>query len=114
EFQVVFAGVPFNLDLAKAIRVRSSSNRHQTEVDLVEELNRLLAFKDFNEFAETASYPGRNLGALANLYKPGMAGNMEVGIGNWFYPNGAARWSVFRGLVTSSQVAAMLAATGGT
>ena len=125
DFTISYAGIPFILDSGKLIRLQFQSkagespttqkvpDKHQSQPDLLVELNRLIPFKYLNEYTETPAYLGRNFGAIASQYKPEMAGNMAVGIGEWFYPSQATRWSVFRTLATSSQVAAILAATGG-
>ncbi len=58
--------------------------------------------------------PGRNLNALAYQDEIGPQPHPSVKPYSWFYPVGATRWGVFRGLATSSMVKAMLTATGGT
>ena len=61
------------------------------------------------DFGIPSSYPGRNLGAIAQesqIDRGPNAGGLHVG--EWYYPPGAGRWSVFRGLMTSSMVKAVL------
>lgn len=81
--------------------------------ELMDEVNRILSFQYLHDFTPPATYPGRKLGALAKQWQEICQPSPAVRVGDWFYPNGACRWSVFRGLATSSMVAAMLAATGG-
>lgn len=114
-YNLTFAGIPFCMDLAKAVRMPTNGisliRTHQGESDLLAEINRRLPYEYLQEFSPTSPYPGKNLGALANSWKTdSQPSSEEVIIGDWYYPYGASRWSVFRGLATSSQVKEMLAA----
>lgn len=124
SYEASFAGVPFLVDTAAVVRLPtqtpSSENlevlpprKQQPLADLVDELNRLISFKWLTDFGPSRP-PGRNLDALARELPTSPWPNSTVPIGNFFYPNAASRWSVYRGLVTSSMAKAMLAATGGT
>lgn len=124
SYDVTFAGVPFCLDVAKVIRMdlrhpkvedeeQLPPRKHQPLADLVEELDRLMPFLYLQDFSLPSSYPGRNLGAIAYRDPIGPNPSPQIKIGDFYYPPTACRWSVFRGLATSSQVKAMLAATNG-
>lgn len=125
SFNLTFAEIPFVSDVAKIIRQnplevprgqvdqQAPIRAQQEEVNLIDEVNRLIPFHDLNDFRLYTSYHGRNLGALATEQYAGQGRSNphDVKVGQWYYPVGATRWSVFRGLATSSQVKAMLAAT---
>jgi hypothetical protein len=81
--------------------------------DLYDELNRIIPFCYLNDFKSPSRYPGRNLGAIAFQDEIGPQPSSGIRIGEWYYPVGAARWSVFRGLATSTMAKQMLAATQG-
>lgn len=119
-FGLTYAGIPFALDTARVFRADVDGNegsndrvafeKTQPESDLLDEINRLLPSLYLNDFGPRPSFPGKNIYGLGyptqtNIPSP------EIRIGDWYYPPTASRWSVFRGLATSSQVRAMLAAT---
>lgn len=120
-FNLQFGGVPFVSDTATIIRQsppeippgqvdeQTPIRKQQPEVNLIDELNRLIPFHNLNDFRLPAGLD-KNLAALARR-SPTDPNPEGVRIGEWYYPVGASRWSVFRGLATSSQVRAMLAAT---
>lgn len=125
SYQLTYAGVPFCLDEARVIRMHQphgeqedSENlppkKHQPFTDLVDELNRLIPFEFSNHVSYLPFYPGRNLGAMARSSEDRSSPPPTINIGDYYYPNTASRFSIFRGLATSSMVKAMLAATGGT
>lgn len=125
-YTLEYAGIPFVLDVARVVRLHQQAaseqeapeqlppRKYQPEVDLLDELDRLLPSIYRQDFANAPVYPGRNVGALAReergINQP-LANNLRIG--DWYYPPTASRWSVFRGLATSSQVKSMLAVTGG-
>lgn len=125
QYSLTYAGVPFVSDTAKIIRKgplgippgqvdeQDPIRKQQPEVNLVDEINRIIPFHNLDDFRLPTPYAGRNLGAIAidSHAGQGRSTPYEVKIGEWYYPAGATRWSVFRGLATSSQVKAMLAAT---
>ena len=130
EYLLEFAGTPFLIDVAKVVRLpvhgqgetddapgtpkdQLPPRKHQPLADLVDEIDRILPFKYLNDFKGPNRNPGRNLGAIAYTDDQGPMPNPQVRIGDWFYPTGASRWSVFRGLATSAMVRAMLAVTQG-
>lgn len=124
-YNLQFAGVPFVSDEARVIRISMPGyvknqedelqihpRKHQPETRFIDEINRLISLGDLKDFAIPNVYP--NLGGLANPNPRSENPNPTIKIGQWYYPTQASRWSVFRGLATSSQAAAMLEATGGT
>lgn len=124
-YRLEFAGVPFLTDDSFAVRqpVPNSPGftpdntrwprKHQPLADLIDEINRLIPLRQMHDFRSQSPYPGRAQGALAMHDETGPQPSSEVQVGEWFYPNGACRWSVFRGLMTSTMVKDILAATGG-
>lgn len=122
-FELSFAGIPFCLDTAKIVRMDhkpggmvppeelEAPRKHQPMADLIDELNKLLPCKYLQDFQVPGDYPGRDLGALAYRSHIGPYPNPSISIGDWYYPTTASRWSVFRGLATSTAVAAMIEAT---
>jgi len=122
SFQLTFAGVPFVADQAKVVRLnlnlgQTSSDpdnlpprTQQPLVDLVDELNRLIPFRYLSDFNPPSIYPGKNLAGLGVVEHRNPNAN-DLRVGDYYYPFGATRWSVFRGLATSHMVKDMLAAT---
>lgn len=124
QFNLSYAGISFVEDTAKIVRlspakddgIKSESSpirQQQPLADLVDELNRLIPFKYLQDFGMTPTMPGRNLASIAYLTQLGPQPGPDVRIGDWYYPNTACRWGVFRGLATSSQMKAMLTQTNG-
>lgn len=129
QYELSFAGVPLLLDRSKIVRLTPETDpvagrvdprelpprKHQPESNLIEELDRKLPFHYFSEFAPPKLFLGRNLDAVAHSYEA-TCPNDRPRINEWWYPTGASRWSVFRGLATSSMVKEMvrIALTGGT
>lgn len=125
SYHLTFAGVPFLLDQAAVVRMHQPraendpqaeilpARKHQPLADLVDELNRLLPSLYLQDFSPPPS-PGRNLAAIAYRSQAGPWPNPQVRIGDWFYPTMASRWSIFRGLASSTMVKEMLRLTGGT
>jgi len=125
-YQLTYAGIPFVTDQARVIRMgfekehiggdeghQIAPKKYQPMADLIDELNRLIPFHYLQDFAIAPSYLGKNLGAIAVQGLIGPQPDPSVRINDWYYPVGASRWSVFRGLVTSSMAKAMVAAAGG-
>ncbi len=126
EYRISFADIPFVVDEAKIIRLpptkqaielvpedQEPPRKHQPMADLVDELNRMIPFQYLQDIGPVPNFLGRNLSATAYKRQTSPYPGPTVRIGDWYYPNGAARWSVFRGLATSSQVEAMIDATDG-
>ncbi len=121
-FQLSFAGIPLLLDQARVVRMNQPSpeqeapeqlppRKHQPMADLVDELNRMLPSCYLQDFQLPGDYPGRDLGAIAYRSHIGPQPNPQLRLNDWYYPPTCSRWSVFRGLATSTQVKAMLLAT---
>lgn len=117
QYNLTFAGVPFCLDNTEMFRhehteanksISSPLLKYQSETKIIEELDRLCPFMYGRDFNFPSSYPGRNLGLIAK--RQDAIKDMPVRIGEWYYPATANRWSVFRGLASSSQVQAMISA----
>lgn len=116
-----FAGVPFCLDEAFALRLKPppsefdpmpgrAEQKQQSPPHLMDLLDRLLP-----NYADRATISadgnlGRNAAALA---RPWPYAVMPPKVGEFFYPTGASRWGCFRGLATAEQVKAMYTATAG-
>lgn len=118
-----YGGVPFVSDRARAFPMRPLQDaeltndgirKQQPEIDLWDEINRLIPKKFLQDYVLPSNYPGRNLGAIARQWQIGPSPMpTEISVGEWFYPNGASRWGIFRGLATSKMVKAMLEVTNG-
>ncbi len=76
--------------------------KYQPCEDIVSTLNRIIPFHQLNDLSPATTYPGKNLGALA--WKDNFDCPAKTRIGEWYYPTGASRFSVFRGLATSTMV----------
>ena len=124
QYQLTFANIPFVADMARVIRLhhdtpeqeeakQRSPKRFQVEADLVDEIQKIIPLHYLQDFALPGEFPGRNLNALARQFQATTLPSPDVHLYDWYYPTGASRWSVFRGLATSSMAQAMLAATGG-
>lgn len=124
DYTVSYAGIPLLVDTAKVLRQspiialpgqiqkQDQIRKQQPEIDLIDELNRLISFNYLQDFYVPTYYHNRNLGAVARPSHFGPQPGPTVQIGDFYYPTGATRWSVYRGLATSSMVAALLKAVG--
>lgn len=122
--ELTFAGIPFVLNEARVVRAAGPKpheieaadqlppRKYQPLADLCEELDRLLPFKYLSDFSYPDAYSDHQ-DSLARRWRGAKWPNPSIRLGEWFYPSTASRWSVFRGLATSSQVKFMLKATGG-
>lgn len=125
DYELSFAGIGFCIDTAKVFRINMQRTedfqktnsllpvgKYQPEDMLVDELNRILPFDYMQDFSyDNVANPNINLVAQRRDFRK--FPNPDIKIGHWYYPVCASRWSVFRGLATSSQVKQMLAATRG-
>jgi hypothetical protein len=124
SFSLTYQGIPFVSDRATSFRMPfgqdggqpyqppgrlGAPEDQQAEPELIDELNRIIPELYLQDIAaeEPPKSPQDRLARRYPLYQP------RVRIGDWHYPVGASRWGVFRGLATSSQAKAMLAATLG-
>ena len=121
-YELSFAGVPFINDVGKVVRLTPKARedlaqqdqaprKYQPKDTLVEEINHLLPLDYLTDFVPPL-VPKRSLSTVARQPDDTLL-SPKIGIGEWFYPTGAARWSVFRGLATSSMVKEMLKQTAG-
>lgn len=120
-YNLTYAGVPFLVDEALVLRMPHAHSepappdellpprKHQPETFLTEELKRINDELFMLDMDYPTGDPGRNLDALAVQMRigPGLGGQDAFKYNTWFYPTGARRWSVFRGLATSTQMKAM-------
>ncbi len=125
SYELNYGYVPFILDTARVVRIKQEIApteddykntiplKHQPETDIIEEIDRLMAWQYLSDFSLPPTFPGRNLGAIANQNAPDPQPNPEIKLYDLYYPYDASRWSVFRGLATSSMTKAMLEATAG-
>jgi len=118
NYLLSYAGVPFVLDMASSVRMSQSPGygessdqlppkKYQNLPDLIEQLDQMIPFQYLQDFSLPPIYPGKNLGAAAFQIQLGPFPDRTIKIGDFYYPNNAMRWSVFRGLATTSQVTAM-------
>lgn len=118
NYLVSYAGVPLLTDQAKIVKLDFSKSeaqpssiiKNQPSVDLIEELNKLIANNKYlQDFALPTDYPGKTLGAIARPTPPETHPiSYNLKIGDFYYPATASRWSVYRGLASSSIVKAIL------
>lgn len=126
EYTLSYAGVPLLADTATSFRMAHGlpeqedkqdttlpPRKHQPDIDFLEEIDRLHPFRYHTEFSTTPAYFNRNLQSVARRPDNGSFDNPVIRINEWFYPNNASRWSVFRGLASSSQINSILRATNG-
>ncbi len=125
SFLLEYAGIPFVPDYARRVRTHQETPEHspasqlpaerfQPNPDLIEEIDRMMPMRYLQDFQEPGDdYPGRNLGAIALRSPSSNSPGTDLRIYDWYYPPTASRWSVFRGLMTSSMVKAVNGATRG-
>ncbi len=126
DFLLTYAGVPFVTDEGPVVRLAldwsdkpflsdnaKPPRKHQTDETLLEELLRVTNLHYLQDYA-LPGYPGRTTGGLAQQAQTGPHPSPdELHISDWYYPVGARRWSVFRGLATSKMVKEMVRQTNG-
>lgn len=129
EYQLSYAGIPFLEDQAKIVRLPTQKIgegedapgtpriqlpplKHQPHHDLLDELDRVLPWRYLREFAPPPM-PGRTQDRLARRGENTLPSPDDLRINDWYYPPTASRWSVFRGLMTSSMVKELLRLTSG-
>lgn len=123
NYLLTFADVPFVEDSGQRVAFIESPGqeepfplgpeRFSMAGGLYEELDKLLPFDQLKDYAPQEAFPGRSLSSIARALPSNNRPVPSLKIGQWYYPYGAGRWSVFRGLATSQQAKAMLAATQG-
>lgn len=119
-YELSFAGVPLLLDFARTVRMAHPHAEQESDTcnipprkyqpleEIISELDRLLPFEYLQDVDLPPHYQGRNLGAIARQTQIGPQPSSQLGINSWYYPSGATRWSMFRGLATSSAVKEIL------
>jgi len=120
EYRLEFGGIPFVSDVARVVRMPQQKPEQESDVDaqpprkyqpkedFLDEINRLIPMEYLQDFVPNPEFAGRNLSALSQPQKSSPFPEPSVRVGDWYYPSCASRWSVFRGLATSSQAKAML------
>lgn len=123
-FLLTYADVPFISDVARSFTMKqpvpeqedavtTPPKKHQSNADLIDEVNRLISLKILNDFDSSSDYLGRSVSAVAQLGNAQTWPNASIPVGTFYHPTNAKRFGVFRGLATSSMVKAMLAVTQG-
>ena len=125
EYQLTWGGIPFIQDTAQSFclptqtsqGVYSNPNFSPPEdqmslMDLQEELDRLQEFVWTNDFSPADDTQGRNLDDIASRSPSLPKSTPHFKLYDFWYPNTASRWSIFRGLVTSSMARQMVALVG--
>lgn len=122
DFTLSFGGVLFVSDTAKIFRlfdldkdmdeVLPMARKQQPLVDLIDEVNRMIPF----DYQQDFDYPDIVYSRTLNQLAQHITFTPPIKVGDWYYPNTARAWSVFRGLATSTQVKQMTnkSATGST
>ncbi len=123
EFELSLAGVPFLSVEGGAVRFpapgplqgkdKQPLSKLPAMPSVLEEVERLMPFRQMNEMVMPTGALGGELGPIGVKKSLGADDTSNIKIGEWFYPTTASRWSVFRGLMTSSMVKAVLSATSG-
>lgn len=118
SYECSFAGVPFLSDKGVSLppavaKHRKEGQEQHGQPGLMEEASRLMPFRQMNEMAMPTGALAGELGPISVKKSLGADDTQNVHVGEWFYPTTASRWSVFRGLMTSSMVKAILNATSG-
>lgn len=117
NYNLQYAGVPFLSDKAEEFLFEEDPELEKilahlrSNTGLYEEIDRLLPFEILNEFVPDG-VPEPNLRGLASYVPTAKDHNTEFRLGQWYYPYGASRWSVFRGLASSTMASQMLANAG--
>lgn len=123
-FELSYAGVGFSLDAATVVRADQTPRtkgtnsyavdggadvrNHQPIADFIDELDRIMPFRYIHDFDYPSPSPRIDSLALKDIDD---AQDVKARIGEFYYPSTAAKWSVFRGLATSTQLKRMMVAT---
>ena len=112
-FSLTIGGVPFAGDRAHVVNLNDVPehsillDKQLPEVDLYSEISRLIPLEWMRDYCPSPPDAYRLQGIARQQPCP----PPFVDIGRWYYPTGASRWSVFRGLMTSAMVVALRTAT---
>lgn len=116
DYELSFAGTPLLGDLSRVYRAKGyeEARKHEPLADLMDELERLIPSRYLQDLAPGAkpTYPSQPLALPDRPQQDARA--TQVKVGEWYYPTTAQRFSIFRGLATSSMAKSMLSTTGGT
>ena len=116
RYSLTFNGVPFVADEGIGFRPDYPSDqiwlnkparsleRQIPLQDLMDEIDRRMPFDYLKDFSIPATWQGRNLGGLAHSNIPQQSPCPQLHVNDWWYPHGAQRFSVFRGLTLSNMV----------
>ena len=121
SFELTYAGVGFCLDDAAVFRMEPRGRlpqaghepvrRYQPATCIRDEIER--RFPDlYRQDIDADPLTFRERDSLASPRAEGQD-HLRPRLGDWYYPTSASSWSVFRGWASSTQVKAMVAATGG-
>ena len=116
DYELSYGATPLLGDLSRVYRAKGyeEARKHEPLADLMDELDRLIPTRYLQDLSPGPP-PSRTMTGLAAPARlPQDPRATQVKVGDWYYPNTAQRFSVFRGLATSRMVKAMLATTGGT
>src|SRR3990167_5876396 len=116
DYELSYGGTPFLGDLSRVYRAKGyeEARKHEPLADLMDELERLIPSRYLQDLAPSPPASKNTIGLAAPARPPQDPRAERVKVGDWYYPTTASRFSVFRGLATSSMVKTMLATTGGT
>jgi hypothetical protein len=112
-YTLTYAGVPLVNDGMRAYRAQlpEQAERQQAAPDLQAEIEKRFTFDWDRDLSPEQGEAGRAWGAVARQLRQEPLPGPKLRLGDYHYPFGACRWSVFRSLATGAQVRAMLAAT---
>lgn len=106
-----YAGVPFVGDDGRSFSNGDPSLDFQQPLErLYAELERRIPSTYLHDFQQPT---GTQQAGVVLPWDDSTPPTPQLQLGDWYYPWGASRYSVFRGWMTSSQYKAALAATGG-
>ncbi len=111
QYGLTYAGVPFLGDNGWTF-APDADGAQSPEAAVLLELERRMR----PEFLQDFYLPSYRQGSESDLpmpYDSYPVPSSDLKVGDWYYPNNASRWSVFRGLMTSTMYKTALAATGG-
>lgn len=110
QYGLTYAGVPFLGDNGWTL-APDADGAQSPDSSAATELDRRMRPELLRDF----SLPSYRQKSELDLQAPGDPDpSPNLQIGDWYYPCNAGRWSVFRGLMTSTMYKTALAATGGT
>lgn len=108
RYSLKYGGVPFTLDHFHSVGVSPSTGEVRKAPSFMEVINSHLPIEYLRDIGTPPNYVRThgNLDHSQHQRRP-------IKVGEWFYPVGATRWSVFRGVMPSSHIKEVLRITGG-